>query len=261
MNKSNITAMQTLIPVYKKYKQAGLFALVMGSLLFAACSSSTESPNMLSAKEKEEGWVLLFDGHSTAGWHVFNQGEVSSAWRVANGELWCDPQVQGAVHGDLVTDSTYGDFDLVFEWKIAKGGNSGVFINVQEGPDYGTTYATGPEMQLLDNQYAEERHRSNPSHLAGSIYDVVGNADQSNPRPFGQWNQSRIRQQDGNIQFWLNGQLTADVQLGTDDWDRLVTTGNLGNFPEFGRFRHGKIALQDHTDEVFFRNIKIKRLD
>lgn len=142
--------------------------LVIGCVCIAGCSPSADTNNTLSTKEKEEGWVLLFDGHSTAGWHVFNEGQVPSAWRVADGMLWCDPRLEGVVHGDLTTDSVYGNFDLVFEWKIAKGGNSGVFINVQEGRDYGTAYATGPEMQLLDNQYAEERHRSNPTHLAGT---------------------------------------------------------------------------------------------
>lgn len=225
-----------------------------------ACSHTEEHANTLSAEEARDGWVLLFNGHSTAGWHVFNQGQVPSAWRVVNGELWCDPQVTDAIHGDLVTDSMYTNFDLMFEWKITKGGNSGVFINVQEGPEYGTAYATGPEMQLLDNEYAEERHRSNPSHLAGSVYDVVGDANQSQPKPFGQWNQSRIRQEAGNVTFWLNGLVTAEVQLGSERWTELVATGNLGNFAEFGKTKGGRIALQDHTDEVFFRNIKIKRL-
>ncbi|WP_257659031.1 3-keto-disaccharide hydrolase [Parapedobacter lycopersici] len=241
-------------------KRMALPVLATGSLLWITCSGTAERPNTLTPQEAEEGWTLLFDGHSTAGWHIFNQGAVPSAWRAVNGELWCDPQVTDAIHGDLVTDSIYTDFELVFDWKIAKGGNSGVFINVQEGPAYGTAYATGPEMQLLDNEYAEERHRSNPSHLAGSVYDVVGDAEQSKPVPFGQWNHSRVRQEEGKVTFWLNGQVTAEVQLGSETWTGLVATGNLGNFPEFGKAKQGRIALQDHTDEVFFRNMKIKRL-
>ena len=238
-----------------------LLFIALGSLTGISCSGdATDTPNTLSAAEAKEGWTLLFDGHSLAGWHVFNEGSVPSAWKVANGELWCDPQLTGGIHGDLVTDSIYTDFDLVFEWKIAKGGNSGVLINVQEEPQYGTTFATGPELQLLDNEHAEKRHRDTPSHLAGAIYDVVGDANQSHPKPFGQWNTSRIRQEAGKVTCWLNGAVTAEVLLGSDEWHTLVATGNLGNFPDFGKALQGRIALQDHTDEVFFRNMKIKRL-
>ena len=241
-------------------KRLALPGIVAGSIFGMSCTGPAETPNTLSATEAREGWTLLFDGHSLAGWHVFNEGRVPSAWEVVDGELRCNPRATGGIHGDLVTDRVYADFDLTFEWKIAKGGNSGVLINVQEAPGYGTTFATGPEMQLLDNEYAEERHRNMPSHLAGSIYDVTGNADESHPEPFGQWNRSRIRQEAGKITCWLNNRITAEAQLGTTTWDDLVATGNLGNFPDFGKARNGKIALQDHTDEVFFRNIKIKRL-
>lgn len=254
-NKSNITAMQTLISL-RRLVVIIIFMII--SVAFVRCTSTVETHNTLSAEEREAGWVLLFDGRSTAGWHVFNQGDSPSAWRAVNGELWCDPQA--AMHGDLVTDSIYSDFDLIFEWKIAKGGNSGVFINVQEAPEYGTAYVTGLEMQLLDNEYAEERHRSNPTHLAGSLYDVIGTVEQSHPKPFGEWNQSRIRQEGGKVTFWLNGQVSAEIELGSAAWQSSVAASNLSNFPEFGKSRQGKIALQDHTDEVFFRNMKIRRL-
>ncbi|SEM20134.1 protein of unknown function [bacterium A37T11] len=231
-------------------------------ILMAAvcCTHQTTGPNTLSNQEIKEGWKLLFDGKSTQGWHIYNLGDTASCWQVADGTLWCNPHAKNALHGDLVTDSAYHDFELILEWKIAKGGNSGVLINVQEQPQYGTSFATGPEYQLLDNANAEERHRTNPTHYAGAIYDVLGTIQQSHPQPFGQWNQSRIQQQGGKLTFWLNGTKTAEVQLGTPTWDSLVGKSNLHNFSDFGKAKNGKIALQDHTDEVFFRNIKIKEL-
>src|SRR5690606_6023420 len=108
----------------------------------------------------------------------------------------------------------------------------------------GTAYVTGLEMQLLDNEYAEERHRSNPTHLAGSLYDVIGTAEQSDPLPFGEWNHSRIRQENGKVTFWLNGRITVEADLRSEAWRNLVSASNLGNFPEFGKWQQGKIALQ-----------------
>src|SRR5450432_3923374 len=131
---------------------AGLFTVILISVY--GCSS-TEQQNMLSDQEKKDGWTLLFDGKTVNGWHLFNQGTIPSAWSVDSGLLICNPHAKDVKHGDLVTDKVYQDFDLRFEWKISKAGNSGLFINVQERPELATTFSTGPEYQLLDDRNAE----------------------------------------------------------------------------------------------------------
>ncbi|MFT4033048.1 MAG: DUF1080 domain-containing protein [Siphonobacter sp.] len=229
-------------------------------LLLNACTPKETLPNTLTNQEKEEGWALLFDGVSTKGWHIYNQGDTLSKWSAHNGELWCNPKEEKGIFGDLVTDDRYENFDLRYEWKISKGGNSGVMIDVQESPQYGTDFMTAPEMQLLDNANAEERHKTNPLHWAGCLYDVLGKGNNSKPKPFGEWNQSRIIQQDGKVTFWLNGFITAEADLKSQTWKNAVAKSNLGKFPAFGKMHSGKIALQNHTDEVAFRNMKIKKL-
>src|SRR3954468_4227818 len=118
-------------------------AFVLMICLFA-CSGHSEEHNILTDQEKKDGWNLLFDGTSLNGWHVFNRGNIASAWSADSGNLVCNPHAKDVKHGDLVSDKQYQNFDLSFEWKISKGGNSGVFMNVQERPELGTTFSTGP---------------------------------------------------------------------------------------------------------------------
>ncbi|MDR6196872.1 DUF1080 domain-containing protein [Siphonobacter sp. SORGH_AS_0500] len=216
--------------------------------------------NTLSEAEIKDGWKLLFDGKTTKGWHVYNHGDTTSKWSVENGELWCNPKSQAGDFGDLVSDSTYQNFEMTYDWKIAKGGNGGVFINVQESPKNPTAYMTGLEMQLLDNENGEERHKINPTHWAGCLYDISGKAENSKPKPFGEWNHSRIVHRDGRVIFFLNGLKTADATITAPDWKTKVQKSNLRNFPDFAKAISGKIALQDHTDAVWFRNMKIREL-
>ncbi len=236
------------------------FCLVtLCTLLMLSCSPKTEEQNTLSDKEKQEGWQLLFDGQTTNGWHVFNKGNIASAWLVDSGNLVCNPHAKNVKHGDLVTDNTYENFDLMFEWKISTAGNSGLFVNVQERPELGTTFSTGPEYQLLDDGNMEPEYLKNLSHKAATIFGVIPNTSNSTPKS-GDWNQSRITQQNGKLTFWLNGVQTVQVDLQSDEWKKLVASSGMSQFPEFGVATKGHLALQDWTNGVSFRNIKIKEL-
>ena len=121
---------------------------VMLTFFMFACSGPTEQHNILTDTEKKDGWALLFDGTSLKGWHLFNRGDIPSAWSADSGNLVCNPHAKNVKHGDLVTDKEYENFDLRFEWKISKAGNSGVFIDVQERPELGTTFSTGPGISV-----------------------------------------------------------------------------------------------------------------
>jgi hypothetical protein len=228
------------------------------ALLMALAFFSCTKPNTLSEVEKKEGWVLLFDGKTTQGWHLFNQPTVSTAWDVVNGELTSDTNEKKGVRGDIVTDSVYENFDLVFEWKIAKEGNSGVFINVKEDTAYMATWATGPEYQLLDNANMAADYLKNGKKSAGCIYGVAPLQNKTDPKPFGEWNQSRIFQQNGQIRFWLNGVLTGQEEINSAGWKSLIAESSLKIFPDFGKATKGHIGLQDWAKGVSFRNIKIK---
>jgi azurin len=237
---------------------AGVLAVAICILFLPGCSGDKEQ-NVLSDQEKKDGWTLLFDGKTMNGWHLFNRGSIPSAWSVDSGRLVCNPHAKDVKHGDLVTDKVFQDFDLQFDWKISKAGNSGVFINVLERPDLGTTFSTGEEYQLLDDRNVPPEYLSNLSHKAAAIFGVIPNTTNTVPKS-GEWNHSRILQQNGAVTFWLNDVLTVQVDLKSDSWKSLVAASSLKKYPEFGLAVSGHLALQDWTNGVAFSNIKIREL-
>ncbi len=216
--------------------------------------------------ETEEAWESLFDGSSLTGWHRFNRKGVTPIWTAQNGVLTFDPELrqQGDYIHDLVTDEVYESFELSLEWNISEGGNSGIFWGVQEGESHHKPYSTGPEIQVLDN----ERHpdaKANPKfHQAGALYDLVQpSKDVCNPA--GQWNHMILtidhNKNQGSVA--LNGTQIVEFPLSGPEWDALVSNSKFNddcNFKRFGKFKSGKIGLQDHGDKVSFRNIKIRKL-
>jgi hypothetical protein len=232
-------------------------AIVCASL-FNACSPPREH-NALNDEDKAGGWWMLFDGSTLAGWHVFNKGNVATAWKVDSGMLVCNPHTKNVKHGDLVTDREFENFELKFEWKISKAGNSGLFINVQESPEFGATFATGPEYQLLDDKNIPADYVADQTHKAASIFGVIANASKSEPKP-GDWNQSRLVQKDGKATFWLNGVETLTVDFKSEDWKKKVAASGMSRYPSFGLATKGHIAVQDWTSGVAFRDMKIRLL-
>ena len=230
--------------------------------LFALVSSAAlaQTPNTLTAAEKKEGWKLLFDGKTTTGWHTYLRDTVGSKWQVQDGAIIFDPSKPSNGGGDLVTNDSYENYELRLEWKISKGGNSGIIFDVQEDPKYGATYLTGPEMQVLDNVGADDNKKQN--HLAGCLYDMAGDSTVSKPHPVGEWNQVRLVQNKGHLTFWLNGIQTFDGQIGSDEWNKMVAGSKFRNkaFADFAKVAKGKIALQQHPGSSGWRNIKIKQL-
>lgn len=244
-------------------KQIRLFFVVV-VLFLQACSPGKElhSLNKLSPSEKQQGWQLLFDGKTTRGWHSYGGATAGAAWRAVEGTLLLDTsnKKNGKIvgGGDLVTDEEFENFDLLFEWKISPGGNSGVMIYVHEDPEkYKESYFTGPEMQVLDN----ERHSdaNYPKHRAGDLYDLVA-CSKETVKSAGEWNQARIRSENGKLDFYLNGENVVSLHLWDDAWRRLIAGSKFKQWPGFGSYKKGRICLQDHDNQVQYRNIKIRRL-
>lgn len=232
------------------------FVLIAASI-FNIQAAFAQAPNTLTKKEKKAGWVLLFDGKTLDGWHTYLKPNAGSAWTVVDGALELNPANKEG-RGDLVTNDEFENYDLSLEWKLDEGVNSGIIFNVHEDPKFGATYLTGPEMQVLDNIKASDNKLEN--HLAGSLYDIIGTAANSKPKPVGQWNVARILQNNGKLTLWLNGVKTAETDLKSEQWKELVSKSKFKNWPAFATYSKGKIALQDHDGHVFYRNIKIKVL-
>ncbi|WPU96266.1 DUF1080 domain-containing protein [Mucilaginibacter sabulilitoris] len=234
--------------------------IIFAALALSASASMAQTPNTLTKKEKKQGWKLLFDGKTTQGWHTYLRDTVGSKWQVKDGALVFDPTQPKSGGGDIVTNDEYENYELNLEWKISKGGNSGIIFDIQEDPKYGATYLTGPEMQVLDNIDADDNKKQN--HLAGCLYDMSGDATVSKPKPVGEWNQVKLIQNKGHLTFWLNGIKTYEGQIGSDEWNKLVAGSKFNNkmFADFAKVAKGKIALQQHPGSSEWRNIKIRTL-
>lgn len=222
--------------------------------------AQAQEPNTLTKKEKRQGWKLLFDGKTTQGWHTYLRDTVGSKWQVKDNAIVFDTSKPKNGGGDIVTNESFENFELRLEWKISKGGNSGIIFDIQEDPKYPATYVTGPEMQVLDNVYASDNKKQN--HLAGCLYDLAGDSLLSKPRTPGEWNQVVIKQNKGHLTLTLNGTTTYDGQIGSEEWNKLIANSKFANkvYADFAKVAKGKIALQQHPGSSEWRNIKIRNL-
>ncbi|OQP45638.1 3-keto-disaccharide hydrolase [Niastella populi] len=224
-------------------------------------TASSDMTNKLTDAEKNEGWQLLFDGTSKSNFHVFNQKTDGSAWQVSDGALYLDTtnikdgKIAGG--GDLLTNEEYDNFDLKLEWKIAPAGNSGIMFYVQEGSKYGETYHTGPEMQVLDN--AGHPDAKITKHRTGDLYDLITSSPET-VKPVGEWNQVEVISNKGALEFHLNGTKVLATTMWDDAWKKMIAASKFKQWPGFGSFQKGRIALQDHGNAVWYRNIKIRKL-
>jgi hypothetical protein len=236
-----------------KLESLVLFALTMFGL---AQNGYAENKNTLSAEEQKAGWRLLFDGRSTAGWRGYKSKTVSASWRVENGSL-LSRRVRGQSSGDLITVDQFDDFELLLQWKMTKGNNSGVIYRATEQHDQ--VWQSGPEYQILDN--AGHLDGLNKLASAGACYAVFAPSKDAT-RPLGQWNQTRILAQGKHIEHWLNGEKLLEYDIDSDRWQAHVKTSKF--FPtaygqgNWGQATKGHIGLQDYGGAIEFRNIKIR---
>lgn len=221
-------------------------------------AEETVQHNVLTEEERAEGWELLFNGRTTTGWRGFQKEDltIDEGWYAHQGTLTTSG-TGGDIGGDIVTDRKFSNFILETEWQISEGGNSGILYLVGEN-GYRAVYETGPEYQLLDDQGVSGQVAD--WHKTAANYGM--HAPQNPPvKPAGEWNTARIVVDNGHVEHWLNGEKVLEYELWTEEWEELVESGKWADYPNYGRYREGHIALQDHGDRVWFRNIKIKELD
>lgn len=228
-------------------------------LLLLSSTGAIAKDNSLSEAELAEGWELLFDGENMSQWRNFKRDDLSDRWVIDSGTM----KLLGKGGGDILTRKSYRNFDLRLEWQISEAGNSGIFILADEEGAH--IYSHAPEIQILDN----ERHSDNKldSHRSGSLYDMVASHPSSH-KPAGEWNQVRILFRDGFLQVWQNDVKTVNITLGDSTWNTLFEaskfSGGLSSFfndfEGFAEAKSGHIGLQDHSDPVAFKNLKIREL-
>ena len=226
-----------------------LKTLAVTIAMAAFATGAFAADNTLTPAETKAVWKLLFDGHTTQGWRGFKQDQIGPGWQVIDGILFPDPKVSK----DIVTKADYENFELSFEWRISAKGNSGVMFHVIPVGD--ETYESGPEYQILDNARGEP-----PLERAGGLFALVA-PSMDMTKPVGQFNQSRLIVDHGKIQHWLNGMMVAQYEIGSPDFKARVAKSKFTRWPQFATGKTGGIALQNHGDDVAFKNIKIRPLD
>jgi len=237
---------------------------VMASII-ASCSGEkaieTETEEATVAEDPEEEWVNLFANNDFSNWHKYGGGEVGNAWKIENGETFLDAankeSWQEGDGGDIVTNEEYENFHFKYDWKIAQNGNSGVIFYTHESPEYQNSYNTGLEMQVLDNEGHPDAKII--SHRAGDLYDLIVSSEET-VKPYGEWNSAEIIANNGKLDLILNGTTVVSTTLWTPEWEALIADSKFKDMPNFGTFKKGKIALQDHGDLVYFKNVMIKKL-
>jgi hypothetical protein len=232
--------------------------------LLVACASQTSNtdsgtvvpqepaaPNTLTAAERRAGWRLLFDGKTLDGWRAYKADTISPRWSVVDGAM-----TKTRPSDDLVTREQFGDFEVVFDWKVSRGGNAGVFVRATE--EYNKIYWSATEYQLLDDPNAADGR--NPLTSAGAAYGLYP-APRGAVKPADEWNTARIVAKGPHMEHWLNGVKTAEYEAWSDDWKAKVAGSKFRDYPNYGMAKRGIIGIQgDHGGVLALRNIKIREL-
>ena len=221
------------------------------------------APNTLTQAEMDEGWILLFDGKSTEKWRGYNKETFpEKGWKVDDGTLMVMGTGKGEAGGggDIITKNKYKNFEFSVEWKVSEGGNSGIFYLAQEKPNQ-PIWKSAPEMQILDNdKHPDARLGKDGNRAAGALYDLIP-AKMELIKPAGEWNHVKILVYKGTVVHWVNGENVLEYHLWTDDWNNMVLNSKFKDYEDFlNTAEEGYIGLQDHGDDVWFRNIKIREL-
>ncbi len=262
-------------------KQLLLFAFVCTLIFVSGCRGGRQKAaddakgkedaptvaglNELTLQEQNDGWILLFDGKTSEGWRGVNKQHFPAGWAIIDGMLHCKGSGIGEAAsedgGDILYDREFSNFHMKIEWKISEGGNSGIFYLGREVEDW-PIWKTAPEFQILDNdKHPDATLGVDGNRKAASLYDLIPAIPQ-NTKPAGEWNSAEILVYNGTVVHKQNGETVIEYHLWTEDWNNLVAGSKFpGLNPDWANVaRSGYIALQDHGDDVWFRNIKIREL-
>ncbi len=245
-----------------------LLVVVVLTVLFVNCkekaretAKDTSSETTMETSEQDE-WIVLFDGTSFDGWKEYGKEGISENWKLEEGAMVFYPpteRTQGESY-NLISSEQFTDFELSLEWKIAEAGNSGIFWGVVENDSLGQPYESGPEIQVLDNDKHPDG-KNGTSHQAGALYDMVS-PSKDVTKPVGEWNSCviKINHKTHQGSVVLNGEEIVTFPLRNEGWDGMVAKSKFADWQHFGKYMTGSIGLQDHGDQVAYRNIKIRKL-
>lgn len=248
-----------------------------GGSITIVCSQGFQGPELWDRHElpiDKKGFITIFDGKTLAGWRGYGKSYVPSKWKVQDGAIFLDSKAKGE-GGDIIFAHQFGpNFEFEMEWKIAEGGNSGIFYLAREVANakggLEPIYISAPECQVLDNErHPDAKLGKDGNRMSSSLYDMIP-AKPQNAKPAGQWNKVRVRVEDGHVQHFQNDVEVLSYDLWTPEWTALLQDSKFSekSWPTAfdllnncgGPERKGFIGVQDHGDNVWYRNIKVKEL-
>ena len=259
-------------------KLLSMTCLATAAIMMASCGGNQgakkDATAQAQASEEDTTLIVLFDGQTLNGWRGYNKTGIPARWTVEDGAIKINGSGTGEAQsdegGDLIFDRKFSNFELSFEWKVSKGGNSGVFYLAQEVPGE-PIYISAPEYQVLDNEnHLDAKLGKDGNRKSASLYDMIPAVPQ-NSKPFGEWNSGKIVVYKGTVIHYQNGEPVVEYHLWTDQWKDMLDKSKFSKdkWPLAydlllncgGENHEGYIGLQDHGDDVWFRNITVKELD
>jgi len=242
--------------------------IIVSLCLFVGCNQAGNKINnneviqqtaSSTLSEYNDDWTIFFDGSTLENWRGYLSNDIYPEWTIQDDAMVFTPSNVGGKN--IITKEKYTNFILSLEWKISEAGNSGIFWGVHEDEKFSEAYMTGPEIQVLDNEKHPDSFVGNGIHKAGSLYDLIGYPAED-IYPAGEWNQCVLEvNQTANIaRVTMNEKTTISFPLHGVEWEKMVTNSKFKDWEGFGKYRTGHVGLQDHSDQVSFRNIKIKKL-
>lgn len=239
--------------------------LAIGLLLLTGLHVAAQD-NTLSAKQKKQGWVMLFNGKDATGWKgAFLDHFPDKGWDIHDGMIEVQPSDGGESTngGDIVTNEVYGDFELLVDFRLTEGANSGIkyFVDPAQPVPENPRSALGLEFQVLDDANhpdAKLGHAGN--RTIGSLYDLIAAPNNKFVEPIGEWNHARIVSKGTHVEHWLNGRKMLEYERGSQAFKDLIATSKYKDLPGFGLVKEGRILLQDHGNRVAFKNIYLRKL-
>ncbi len=214
------------------------FNILFITLFIIGCSSNND-------------WTVLFDGETVTGLSGYKQVGFPTSWEIVDGTLKTIP----GYGVDLISEDIYNNFELELEWKVPEGGNSGIFYFATEERDW--IWQSAPEMQVLDDMALTDGKIALTS--AGALYGLIAPSTMV-VNPVGEFNQVRIIVKDNHVEHWLNGTKILEYEYGSETLNKLIANSKFKSMPHFAKAAEGHIGLQHHGEEVWFRNIRIRRL-
>ena len=239
---------------------AGIVISILATSLFA----DEPAANRLTDQEQKDGWILLFDGKTSAGWKSAKGKDFpTTGWEIKGGMITVlgSEGKESAAGGDIITTAKYSDFILDVDFKITEGANSGIKYFVDPEINKGVGSSIGLEFQILDDaKHPDAKLGKNGNRTISSLYDLIPAAATKKPADIGKWNTARIVSQGKHVEHWLNGEKVVEYERGSSEYKALVAGSKYQKYKDFGELTEGHILLQDHGNTVSFRNIKIKSL-